>query len=238
MSAASVTPASDRLIVALDVADIDTARKLVLHLDDSVHFYKIGLELATTRGYFELLDWLLERGKQVFADLKLYDIPATVGAAVRQISNSGASFLTVHGERSVVEAAAEYKGSKLKILAVTVLTSMNRDDLRASGITMDVETLTLERAVLAVESGADGVIASGLEAAALREELGPDRLIVTPGIRPAGSGNTDDQKRVVTAEDSFRGGADYIVVGRPVREAPDPRAAADAFQREIAAALS
>ena len=231
-------PASHRLIVALDVPDAATARKLVQVLDDSVHFYKLGLELATTRGYFELLDWLLERDKRVFADLKLYDIPATVGAAVRQIAGAGAHFLTVHGERSVVEAAAGNKGPELKILAVTVLTSMNRDDLASAGVTLDVEQLTLTRAALAAAAGADGVIASGLEAAALRERLGPEPLIVTPGIRPADARRDDDQKRVVTAADSLGAGADYLVIGRPISRAPDPRAAAEQFQREIAAAVS
>ena len=231
-------PASSRLIVALDVPDAGSARELVNSLGDSVHFYKIGLELATTRGYFELLDWLLGHDKQVFADLKLYDIPATVGAAVRQIAGSGAHFLTVHGERSVVEAAAENKGTNLRILAVTVLTSMNRDDLATTGVTLDVEQLTLTRAALSTTAGADGVIASGLEAAALRARLGPDSLIVTPGIRPAAARRDDDQKRVVTAADSLRAGADYLVVGRPISRAPDPRAAAEQFQREIAATVS
>lgn len=227
-------PARERLIVALDVPDIAQARALVESLGDTVAFYKIGLELATTKDYFRLLDWLLERDKRVFADLKLYDIPATVGAAVRQMSRSGASFLTVHGERSILEAAAGNKGDELAILAVTVLTSIDRDDLRAMGIALDVDALTLERARQAAAAGCDGVIASGLEAGRLREALGPAPLIVTPGIRPRGHGS-DDQKRVVTAGDSFRAGADYIVVGRPIRAASDPAAAAERFQREIAA---
>ncbi len=227
-------PARERLIVALDVPDIAQARALVESLGDTVAFYKIGLELATTKDYFRLLDWLLERDKRVFADLKLYDIPATVGAAVRQMSRSGASFLTVHGERSILEAAAGNKGDELAVLAVTVLTSIDRDDLRAMGITLDLDALTLERARQAAAAGCDGVIASGLEAGRLREALGPAPLIVTPGIRPSGHGS-DDQKRVVTAGDSLRAGADYIVVGRPIRAASDPAAAAERFQREIAA---
>jgi orotidine-5'-phosphate decarboxylase len=228
-------PVRERLIVALDMPDSGRARALVETLGDAVGFYKIGLELATTAGYFDLLDWLLSRGKRVFADLKLYDIPATVAAAVRQMSNSGASFLTVHGERSILEAAAANKGHSLQILAVTVLTSMNRDDLKAMGITLDVEALTLERARQAVAAGCDGVIASALEAESLRRELGSDALIVTPGIRPGGQAGGDDQKRVASPANAFRRGADYIVVGRPIRAAADPYAAACEFQREIAA---
>ena len=227
-------PTHERLIVALDVPDFASAQALVTTLGDSVAFYKIGLELAATGDYFRLLDWLLDREKRVFADLKFYDIPATVGAAVRQISRSGASFLTVHGDRSIMEAAAAEKGETLRILAVTVLTSLGRDDLAAMGIDRDVESLTLMRAAQALASGCDGVIASGLEARGLRAELGTDALIVTPGIRPAGKGGGDDQKRVVTPADAFRAGADHIVVGRPIRSAADPAAAASEIQREIA----
>lgn len=229
------TPVHERLIVALDVPDTDAAKALVTRIGDEVAFYKIGLELAATRGYFDLLDWLVDQGKRVFADLKFYDIPATVGAAVRQVSRAGASFLTVHGDRSITAAAAENKGDSLRVLAVTVLTSMSRDDLAAMGISLDVEDLTVQRARQAVASGCDGVIASGLEAARLRGELGAGPLIVTPGIRPAGHAGGDDQKRVVTAADALRAGADHIVVGRPIRAAENPAAAARAFQREIAA---
>ncbi|HUF73844.1 MAG TPA: orotidine-5'-phosphate decarboxylase [Gammaproteobacteria bacterium] len=231
-------PVEERLILALDVPSWTEAKTLVERLGDSVRFYKIGLELATTRDYFALLDWLLARDKRVFCDLKLYDIPATVGAAVRQISRSGASFLTVHGELSVMRAAAENKGEGLAVLAVTVLTSLGQSDLAASGITMDVDALTLMRAKQAVDCGCDGVIASGLEAGRLRAELGPEPLIVTPGIRPASGAGRDDQKRVATAESALRAGADYIVVGRPIREAADPTAATRSLQREIAAAFA
>jgi orotidine-5'-phosphate decarboxylase len=236
-AAAKPIPRNERLILALDVPGFDEARALVEQLGDSVAFYKIGLELATTGDYFRLLDWLLARGKRVFADLKLYDIPATVGAAVRQMSRSGASFLTVHGDRAIMEAAAENKGSTLRILAVTVLTSVNREDLVAMGITLDVETLALMRAEQAVRSGCDGVIASPLEAAKLRRRVGAGPLIVTPGIRPRGHAGSDDQKRVATAADAIRAGADHLVVGRPIRAAADPRAAALELQREIAGAL-
>jgi len=197
-------------------------------------FYKIGLELATSPHYFELLRWLLDQGKKVFTDLKLYDIPATVGAAVRQISKTGASFLTVHGDRAITEAAAAEKGDHLQILAVTVLTSISSRDLADMGVLLGLEELALLRARQAIAAGCDGVIASGLEAEALRRALGAGPLIVTPGIRPANGARADDQRRVVTPTLAFRGGADYIVVGRPIRDAADPYEAAAAIQTEIA----
>jgi orotidine-5'-phosphate decarboxylase len=228
-------PTRERLIFALDVPDFDAAKKLVTRLDDSVAFYKIGLELATSPHYFELLQWLVDRDKRVFADLKLYDIPATVAAAVRQIGKTGATFLTVHGDRSIMEAAAGAKGSTLKILVVTVLTSIAPQDLAEMGIGLGVEELALLRARQAVAAGCDGVIASGLEAEALRRTLGAQPLVVTPGIRPADGARNDDQRRVVTPTLAFRSGADYIVVGRPIRDAVDPIRAAMAIQAEIAA---
>lgn len=230
-------PLRERLIFALDVPDIASAQALVTRLGDAVHFYKIGLELASAPRYFDLLAWLLERDKKVFADLKLYDIPATVGRAVRQLARSGATFLTVHGDRAITAAAAAEKGPSLKVLAVTVLTSMSEADLRDMGIERPLEDLVEARARIALASGCDGVIASGLEAERLRAALGPDALIVTPGIRPAGDLRGDDQRRVVTAAKAFRSGADHIVVGRPIRDAADPYAAAAAIQDEIAAAF-
>ncbi len=223
----------ERLIFALDVPDLAGAKDLVSKLGDSVVFYKIGLELATSRHYFELLDWLIGRDKKVFADLKLYDIPATVTAAVRQLARSGATFLTVHGDRAVAEAAAQAKGGELKILAVTVLTSVAPADLAEMGIGLTLEELALKRARQAVAAGGDGGIASGLEAAPLRAALGAQALIVTPGIRPAG-GAVADQRRVVTPTLALRSGADHIVVGRPIRDAADPYQAASAIQEEIA----
>jgi orotidine-5'-phosphate decarboxylase len=206
-----------------------------MRLGDQVVFYKLGLELATSRDYFALIDWLLARDKRVFADLKLHDIPNTVAAAVRNLSACGASFLTVHGERSVVEAAAANKGSELQILAVTVLTSISEEDLRQSGIERSIAELATLRARSAIAAGCDGVIASGLEAAGLRAALGSGPLIVTPGIRPADHRNSDDQKRIVTARAALESGADYLVVGRPIHAARDPGAAAAALQAEIAA---
>lgn len=227
-------PARERLIFALDVPDFEAAKELVARLADTVGFYKIGLELATSPHYFELMRWLIEHDKKVFADLKLYDIPATVAAAVRQLSRSGAAFLTVHGDRAIMEAAALAKGEQLRILVVTVLTSIASRDLAEMGIGLSVEELALLRAKQAVAAGCDGVIASGLEAAPLRRALGAGPLIVTPGIRPAGGSATDDQRRVVTPALALRSGADYIVVGRPIRDAADPYAAAAAIQDEIA----
>jgi orotidine-5'-phosphate decarboxylase len=223
----------ERLIVALDVPSAAEARALVERLGDAACFYKIGLELFTAGGYFELLQWLAARGNKVFADLKLYDIPETVRRAVANLRASGASFLTVHGQRSILQAAASDKGP-MKILAVTVLTSFDKSDLEEMGPGADVGALVLSRARHALETGCDGVISSGLEVPAIRAEFGRRLLVVTPGIRPAGDGTKDDQKRTVDVAQAFANGADYIVVGRPVRDAPDPRAAAEAIQATIA----
>ena len=228
-------PTRERLIFALDVPDLAAAKKLVGTLGDAVTFYKLGLELAASAHYFELLTWLVDRGNKVFADWKLYDIPATVGAAVRQLARSGASFLTVHGDRGVVEAAAADKGERLKVLAVTVLTSVAPSDLEDMGVEVPLEAFVEQRATRAIAAGADGVIASGLEAARLRAALGAGPLIVTPGIRPADAKGGDDQRRVVTPTRAFSAGADHIVVGRPIRDAADPRRAALSIQEEIAA---
>ena len=228
-------PANERLIFAMDVPDCDRARQLAEQLGDVVVFYKLGLELMMSGGYFELLDWMLARDKKVFADLKFYDIPATVGSAVRQLKNRGASFVTVHGDKSIMEAAAESKGDDLKVLVVTVLTSLDRSDLGDLGIDCDVGELVLSRARIAFETGCDGVISSGLEVPKLRENVDPRLLVVTPGIRPVDNKPRGDQKRVVSVEQAFRNGADYIVVGRPIRDAEDPRAAAESIQATIAA---
>jgi len=233
----------ERLIVALDVPNVSEARALVERLGDAVRFYKIGLELFSAGGTFELIEWLAGRGCRVFADLKLYDIPETVRRAVANLRASGASFLTVHGHRSVMEAAAREKGA-LKILAVTVLTSFDARDLAELGPGASVEQLVLARARGALETGCDGVITSGHEAPKLKAEFGDRLLLVTPGIRPTAEGRpsqnraADDQKRTVDVAQAFANGADYIVVGRPVRDAADPRAAAQAIQRTIAAAFA
>ena len=226
-------PRAERLIVALDVPTPAEARALVELLGDAVRFYKIGLELFTAEGCFELAAWLGARGKKVFADFKLHDIPETVARAVANLRGSGASFLTVHGHRSVMAAAAREKGA-LRILAVTLLTSFEQRDLDEMGATKTVEELVLSRARGALETGCDGVVASGLEARRLKAEFGDKLLVVTPGIRPAGERPADDQKRTVDVAQAFANGADYIVVGRPIRQASEPKAAAEAIQRTIA----
>lgn len=227
-------PHKDRLIFAMDVSDCARARALADELGDAVTFYKIGLELMMSGGYFDLLDWMLARDKKVFCDLKFFDIPATVGASVRQLKDRGVSFLTVHGNRSIMEAAAENKGDSLKVLGVTVLTSLDRGDLDDLGFDCDIGDLVLSRAKQALESGCDGVISSGLEVPKLREFVDNKLIVVSPGIRPVDNKPAGDQKRVVTVETAFANGADYIVVGRPIRDAECPRAAAEAMQASIA----
>lgn len=226
-------PNRERLIFAMDVADPQAARLIVEKLGDAVVFYKIGLELFMSGGYFELLDWMVARGKKIFVDLKFFDVPATVAAAVRQLRNRGVTFATIHGNQAIMEAAAAAKGD-VKILAVTVLTSLDRGDLDDLGFTVDVEKLVLSRARRALEAGCDGVVSSGLEAPMLREFIDHRLLVVTPGIRPVENKPVDDQKRTVDVAQAFANGADYIVVGRPIRDAADPRAAAEAIQQTIA----
>jgi orotidine-5'-phosphate decarboxylase len=224
-------PPAERLIVALDVPGYEEALALVDRLGDAVAFYKIGLELSASGHYFDLADELVRRGKKVFADLKLFDIPATVASAVRQLAKRDLAFVTVHGNEAILRAACAEKG-ELALLAVTVLTSLDADDFRDLGVEVAIEPLVLSRARRAVAVGCDGVIASGVEVRALREALGEGFLIVSPGIRP--QERADDQRRVVTPRQAFESGADYIVVGRPIREANDPRAAALAIQATIA----
>jgi len=226
-------PRRSRLIVALDVPSADEARALVERIGDAAVFYKIGLELAMTGGYFELLDWLVKRGNQVFVDLKFFDIPETVGRAVAALRGRGVAFATVHGNQRMMEAAARAKG-EVRILAVTALTSLDRGDLDDLGFSCDLERLVLSRARRAIEAGCDGVISSGLEAPRLKAEFKDKLLVVTPGIRPVENRAADDQKRTVDVAQAFANGADYIVVGRPVRDAADPRAAAEAMQATIA----
>jgi orotidine-5'-phosphate decarboxylase len=232
-SAKPIAP-RDRLIVALDVAAPDQARALVATLGDSVTFYKVGLELFMHPGCFELVEWLVQQGKQVFVDLKFFDVPETVRGAVRGLRNRGVTFATVHGNQAILEAAGAEKG-EVKILAVTVLTSLDRGDLDDLGFKCDVADLVLSRARRALAAGCDGVISSGLEAPMLKRELGERILVVTPGIRPVENRPADDQKRTVDVAQAFANGADYIVVGRPIRTASDPRAAAEAMQATIAA---
>ena len=230
-------PNRERLIFALDVTDAKAARALVEQLGDAVQFYKIGLELFMAGEYFPLLQWLVARGKKVFVDLKFFDVPATVAAAVRQLRNRGVTFTTVHGNQAIMEAAAAAKGD-VKVLAVTVLTSLDRGDLDDLGFHCDVQQLVLSRARRALEAGCDGVVSSGLEAQLLRQYIDSRLLVVTPGIRPVDNRPSDDQKRVVTVDQALAYGADYLVIGRPIRDAADPRAAAELIQGQIAAAVA
>ena len=230
MTSQAEIPASDRLIVALDVPTVSAAKGLVTVLDDAVVFYKVGLELFMSGDAFELVTWLRERDKKVFVDLKFFDVPATVGRAVSQLNGLGITFATIHGNDAIMQAAAA-AAEDVEILAVTVLTSLDRGDLSDLGFECDVSELVVSRARRAVVHGCAGVVASGQEAALLRRELGNTLLVVVPGIRPVD--NQDDQKRTVSAEQALRDGADYLVVGRPIRDAIDPKAAAEQIQGEI-----
>jgi orotidine-5'-phosphate decarboxylase len=229
----TLIPREERLIVALDVATPQQARQLAERIGDAARFYKVGLELFMAGGYFELVDWLVARGAKVFVDLKFFDVPQTVRRAVANLRGRGVTFATVHGNQAMMEAAVSEKG-EVKILAVTALTSLDRGDLDDLGFSCDVARLVLSRARRAMEAGCDGVISSGLEAQALKAEFKDRLLVVTPGIRPV-ENRTDDQKRTVDVAQAFANGADYIVVGRPIGEAPDPRQAAEGIQNTIAA---
>ena len=231
MSAVRIAP-RERLIVALDVPDAGQARALVGRLGNAACFYKVGLELLTSGGSFELIRWLSAEGNRVFADFKFFDIPETVRRAVANLQGRGVTFATVHGSRPIMRAAASAKG-EVQILAVTVLTSMGPQELGELGYAGTMEELVLARARSALECGCDGVIASGVEAPMLKAEFGEQLLIVTPGIRQAGQA-AGDQQRTVDPAQAFRNGADYIVVGRPIRDDPDPRRAAERIQQTIA----
>lgn len=232
-------PRRERLILALDVATVEEAKGLVDRLGDSVQFYKLGLQIFMAGGYYELIEWLKGKNKQVFVDLKFFDVPETVKSAVLQLKSRGVTFATVHGNDDILKAAVQSQ-SGVKILAVTVLTSLDRHDLDDLGFACDPETLVLSRAKRALQIGCDGVISSGLEAPGLRQHLGQQFLIVSPGIRPVENKpvEVDDQKRVADVEQAFRNGADYIVVGRPIRRAADPRAKAEEIQNTIARIFS
>jgi orotidine-5'-phosphate decarboxylase len=230
-----MTP-DDRLIVALDVPNIVQGLELATRLGDAVSFYKIGLGMLTGGGFALANELKAEHGKRIFLDLKLFDIGATIEAAVRGIAQYDLDFLTVHGDPQVVRAAAEGRAAtSLKILAVTVLTSLDRTDLDANLIQAgDLHEITLERAARALDAGADGVIASPMEAAAIRAlPQARGKLIVTPGVRPAGAA-LGDQKRVATPAQAIADGVDHIVVGRPIWQAQNPRSAALSLLNEFA----
>lgn len=226
-------PAKERLIVALDVASGELAKQLVNSLGDSVSFYKVGLELLMSGDFFDLVQWLRQRDKKVFADIKFFDVPETVKKAVAQVKRLGVTFVTAHGNDDILKAVVEIK-EDTKVLAVTVLTSLDKNDLRDLGFACDIEALVLSRAKRALALGCDGVISSGLEAPKLRESLGAQFLVVTPGIRAFSNlAVRDDQKRTVTAEEAFLRGADYIVVGRPITQHEQPREQAEQMQETI-----
>ncbi len=228
----------DRLIVALDVADAAAAEKIVAAIGDAATFYKIGMELAYGGEGRTLVDRLVAAGKKVFLDLKLHDIPNTVERATAQAARLGATFLTVHAyPQTMTAAVAGAKGSGLAVLGVTVLTSYDDQDLIEAGYRFGVVEMVRRRAEQAEALGVDGLVASALEAAAIREAVGGRMILVTPGIRLAGAA-LGDQKRVATPAGAISAGADYLVVGRPVTAAPDPREAARAMVEEIAVAAT
>ena len=226
-------PTPERLIMALDFSSIDEAKALVEELGDSVVFYKVGMEIFMSGDYFAFIEWLKARNKKIFVDLKFFDIPATVGRAIKALSSKGVDMATIHGNDSIMEAAAKNKGD-LKVLAVTALTSLDRGDLDDLGFQCDVQSLVLSRAKRALSIGCDGIVSSGLEVPMLREQLDHKLLVITPGVRPVDNRVEDDQKRVVTVEQAFQNGADYIVIGRPIRDAEDSKAMAEKIQLQIA----
>jgi orotidine-5'-phosphate decarboxylase len=234
----SAHPAKDRLIVALDMPTVEEAQRLIARLGDSVRFYKVGLELLFAGG-LELARALKGDHKHVFLDMKLLDIGNTVERAVANATELGVDFLTVHGHdlKTMRSAVVGRGSSKLKLLAVTVLTNLTAEDLQEQSSSLAPADLVLRRAKLALEAGFDGVIASGQEAGRIRAAVGPGFLIVTPGIRLTGS-STDDQQRITTPENAIKAGADYIVVGRPITQADDPKQAAETFVNHIREAQS
>ena len=230
--------ARDRMIVALDLPSVADARAFVARLGPAASFYKIGLELVMSGG-LELTGELVGQGKQVFLDMKLLDIGNTVERAVRSAARSGATFITVHGHdnKTLHAAVAGKAGTALRILAVTVLTNLDASDLAEQGVAISSEELVARRARLAHDAGCDGVVASGLEAARVRAVVGPGIAIVTPGVRLPGDA-AGDQARVATPQVAIASGADYVVVGRPIVQAPDPRQAAESFVQAIEEALA
>lgn len=231
-------PVGERLIFALDVPTLDEAKSLVKKLGDSIQFYKLGLEIFMAGSYYETMEELTQAGKKVFVDLKFFDVPNTVASAVRQLRKYKPTFVSVHGNDQILKAACKEKGD-MQILAVTVLTSLDQSDIEALGFNKNmgledvrIEDLVYSRAERAIKLGCDGVVSSGMEVPRLRRGLGKGFTVVVPGIRPIQ--NTDDQKRTVDVEEAFVNGADYIVVGRPIKEAEDPKKAAESIQERMA----
>jgi orotidine-5'-phosphate decarboxylase len=232
-------PLNERIIFALDVTSPDEAMALVEKLDSEIKFFKVGLQLFLA-GWFHTIDAIIARGNKVMVDLKFFDIPETVKLAVDQLKNRGVSFATVHGNDPILRAAVQDKDSDMKILAVTVLTSFGEEDMRAMGMTGSVRDLVLHRARKAFEIGCDGVVSSALEAEPLRDDLGENFLVVTPGIRPGANvdDGSDDQKRIATAKQAIINGADHVVIGRPIRDSKDPIALIRELHKEIAEGLA
>jgi len=233
---------SDKLIVALDVERLDNAKKLVDILDDQVNFYKIGLELMMSRDYFHLIDFLHQKNKKIFADLKLYDIGNTVGRAVANLAKMPIDLLTIHvANRDIMKRACENKGN-LKIIGVTVLTNLDDKDIIEMGFdkSLSIQDLVIKKTALALECGLDGVVSSALEANNLRKNFGDNFLIVTPGIRlnQEDKLTKDDQKRVATVNQAINGGSSYLVVGRPIIESQNPYEVAKFFQQQIVDAIN
>jgi orotidine-5'-phosphate decarboxylase len=226
-------PLRERIIVALDVDTPEEAKALVKKCESHVSFYKVGLQLFMG-SWFETVDWLVDRGHKVMLDLKFFDIPETVKLAVEQVNSRGVSFATIHGNDPIIRAAVSARGD-LQLLAVTVLTSFGEEDMRAMGMTGSVADLVYFRAKRALELGCDGVVSSGLEAEKLRRDLGDKLLIVTPGIRPGANvcDAADDQQRIVTAGRAIAGGANHVVVGRPITRAADPIQVIEGMQQDI-----
>ncbi len=228
----------ERIIVALDVDSPELAKEMVRRCESHVSYFKVGLQLFMA-SYFDVVDWIIDRGHKVMLDLKFFDIPETVKLAVEQVNSRGVSLATIHGNDAIIRAAMEARGD-LQLLAVTVLTSFGEEDLRAMGMTQSIEDLVLFRARRALELGCDGVVSSGLEAERLRKDLGDKLLIVTPGIRPGANvrDGSDDQKRIMTAGRAIASGADHVVVGRPITKADDPVAVIKEMQKDIQRSIS
>jgi orotidine-5'-phosphate decarboxylase len=229
-------PVSERIIFALDLATATEAQRWIDLLTGHIRFFKVGLQLFLAAGW-PIIDYILKRGNQVMLDLKFFDIPQTVYSAVRQLNGRGITFATIHGNRDIVEAAVAAQ-KDIKLLAVTVLTSMAENDLRETGAGISVEELVLRRGRQAVELGCSGVVASAQEAGLLRSSLGHEFFLVTPGIRLTNNSLSDDQRRIATPSYAISKGADYLVIGRPITKAPDPLKAVTAIQQEIKRALS
>ncbi len=228
---------NERIIFALDVPNPDEAKQWVRKLDGDIKFFKVGLELFLS-GWWDIVDFIIDRGNQVMLDLKFFDIPETVHLAIQQVKDRGVSLTTIHGNDAIIKAALTDRGN-VKVLAVTVLTSFDESDMRQMGMTGSVEDLVLIRAKKAFALGCDGVVSSALEAKPIRDGLGNDFFIVTPGIRPESSvKGEDDQKRIATARNAIINGANHVVIGRPIRTAEDPISTIKKLQDEIAEGLA